>query len=75
MLVDPIKADLKLSDFQMSLALGPAFAVVYAIAGLPLGWLADRYSRRWVVFRQRHTLHNRHGRCRRVAILFPPAVR
>ena len=50
MLVAPIKADLALSDFQMSLLLGPAFAVFYAIFGLPLGWAVDRYSRRWVVF-------------------------
>lgn len=50
MLVDPIKADLGLSDFQMSLILGPAFAVCYAIATLPAGWAADRYPRRWVAF-------------------------
>jgi len=46
MLVDPIQKDLGLSDFQMSLLLGPAFVVFYSIAGFPLGWLADRYSRR-----------------------------
>lgn len=46
MLVDPIQKDLGLSDFQISLLLGPAFVVFYSIAGFPLGWLADRYSRR-----------------------------
>ncbi len=50
MLVGPIKADLVLSDFQISLLLGPAFAVFYALFGLPLGWAVDRYARRWVVF-------------------------
>jgi MFS family permease len=50
MLVGPIKADLVLSDFQMSLLLGPAFAIFYALFGLPLGWAADRHSRRWVIF-------------------------
>lgn len=50
MLVGFIKSDLTLSDFQMSLALGPAFALSYAIFGLPIGWAADRYSRRWVIF-------------------------
>jgi MFS family permease len=50
MLVEPIKASMALSDFQMSLILGPAFAVCYAIFGLPLGWAADRFSRRWVIF-------------------------
>ncbi len=50
MLVDPIAEDLSLSDFEMSLVLGPAFGVCYAIFGLPLGWAADRYDRRWVIF-------------------------
>lgn len=50
MLVGPIKADLLLSDFQISLLLGPAFAVFYAVFGIPLGWAVDRYARRWVVF-------------------------
>jgi predicted MFS family arabinose efflux permease len=50
MLVQPIKADLQLSDFKMSLILGPAFAVFYSIAGIPLGWCADRLPRRWVIF-------------------------
>ncbi|MDB5453277.1 MAG: permease of the major facilitator superfamily [Caulobacteraceae bacterium] len=50
MLVAPIKADLKLSDFEMSLILGPAFAVFFSLGGLPLGWAADRYPRRWIVF-------------------------
>ena len=33
----------------MGLLLGPAFAVLYASAGLPLGWLADRYRRTMIV--------------------------
>lgn len=50
MLVGPIKADLALSDFQMGQLLGPAFAISYAIFGLPLGWAVDRYARRGIVF-------------------------
>ncbi|WP_202842587.1 MFS transporter [Luteimonas saliphila] len=50
MLVEPIKLDLALTDFQMSLLLGPAFAVFYALFGLPLGWAVDRWPRRWIVF-------------------------
>lgn len=50
MLVDPIKADLGLTDVEMSLVLGPAFAVCYGIFGIPLGWASDRYPRRWVIF-------------------------
>jgi len=46
LLVDPIKADLGLSDLQIALVQGPAFAVLYATAGAPLGRLADIVSRR-----------------------------
>ena len=49
LLVEPIKADLQLSDTQMGLLLGPAFAILYIGAGLPLGWLADRYRRTWIL--------------------------
>ena len=45
LLVEPLKQDLGLSDTQMGLLLGPAFAVLYATLGLPLGWLADRTRR------------------------------
>jgi MFS family permease len=50
LLVDPIRADLGISDTQVSLLLGTAFAVVYGIAGLPLGYLADHTSRRNLIF-------------------------
>jgi MFS family permease len=46
LLVDPIRADLGISDTQISLLLGTAFALVYGVAGVPLGYLADRTSRR-----------------------------
>ncbi len=49
LLVEPIKADLGFSDFQMGLLLGPAFAIFYATMGLPLGWLADRKRRTVIV--------------------------
>src|SRR6201996_7035872 len=50
LLVDPIRADLGISDTQISLLLGTAFAVVYGFAGIPLGFLADRTSRRNLIF-------------------------
>src|SRR6202051_1163551 len=50
LLVDPIRTDLGISDTQISLLLGTAFAVVYGIAGIPLGLLADRTSRRNLIF-------------------------
>ena len=48
-LVEPIKADLNLSDTQVGLLLGPAFAIFYATMGLPFGWAADRYRRLRIV--------------------------
>ena len=50
LLVDPIRGDLSISDTQMSLLLGLAFALVYGTAGIPLGYLADRTSRRNLIF-------------------------
>ncbi|MFT4026363.1 MAG: MFS transporter [Novosphingobium sp.] len=49
LLVDPIKQDLGLSNFQMGLLLGPAFSVVNVLFAIPLGWLADRGSRKWIL--------------------------
>jgi MFS family permease len=49
LLVEPIKADFDLSDTQMGLLLGAAFAIFYATMGIPLGWLADNMSRRTIV--------------------------
>jgi MFS family permease len=45
LLVEPLKQDLGISDTQVGLLLGPAFAILYATLGLPLGWLADRTRR------------------------------
>lgn len=49
LLIEPIKADLGLTDTQIGLLLGPAFAIFYATMGLPLGLLADRRRRTWIV--------------------------
>ena len=40
-----IKADLGLSDGQLGLLKGFGFALLYTVLGIPLAWLADRYSR------------------------------
>ncbi|SEI51436.1 MFS transporter [Pseudomonas sp. NFACC07-1] len=50
LLVAPIRRDLGISDFELSLLQGFAFGLFYAVCGLPLGWLVDRFSRRWVIF-------------------------
>ncbi len=49
MLVTLIQEDMHVTDFQMSLLLGPAFGLLYTLLGIPAGWLADRYSRRGLI--------------------------
>jgi MFS family permease len=49
LLVDPIRGDLRISDTQISLLQGLAFALIYSVAGLPLGRLADVLPRRSVI--------------------------
>ncbi len=48
-LLPAIKADLHLSDTQLGFVTGVAFAVFYALAGIPIGHLADRCSRRTII--------------------------
>ncbi len=49
LLVDPIRADLKISDTDVGVLQGVAFAIIYSVAGLPLGRLADIVQRRRVI--------------------------
>lgn len=49
LLVDPIKLDLGISDFQISLLQGFAFALFYAFLAIPLAWVSDRYNRKMVI--------------------------
>lgn len=48
-MVEPMKRDLGLSDMQLGLVSGFAFALLYAVCGLPLARLADRRSRKWIL--------------------------
>jgi MFS family permease len=41
----PLKLDLNLSDAQLGILIGPAFATLYAFSGLPIARLAERYNR------------------------------
>lgn len=50
LMVGPIKADLGLSDLQISLLQGPAFAFLFCLCAIPLGMALDRFSRRVVLF-------------------------
>ena len=48
-LLQNIKADLALSDFELGLVSGPAFAIVHFVAGIPIARLADRGPRRTII--------------------------
>jgi predicted MFS family arabinose efflux permease len=48
-LLEPIKAEFLLSDTQLALLGGLAFALFYGVLGLPVAWLADRWSRRTII--------------------------
>jgi MFS family permease len=49
LLVEPLRRDLHIDDTQVSLLMGAAFAVFYAVVGLPLGRMADVSNRKWLV--------------------------
>src|SRR3546814_16251763 len=49
LLVEPIRADLGLSDVQMSLLLGLSFVLLFSLGALPAGYLADIMSRRLLI--------------------------
>ena len=48
-LIEDIGAEFSLSDTQRGLLMGLAFALFYAGLGVPVAWLADRYSRRNII--------------------------
>lgn len=49
LLVDPIQADLQISDTQVSLLQGFAFIITYILFSIPLGRLADTHSRKFII--------------------------
>ena len=49
LLVEPIQADLALSDTQFGALHGLAFVLFFAVAGFPLGMAVDRWSRKKVL--------------------------
>lgn len=49
LLVGPIREAFNISDFQFSLLHGLAFTLFYIVLGLPIGWLADRISRKKII--------------------------
>lgn len=49
LLVQPIKRDLGISDTEISLLIGAAFIITYAVGGFLVGMLVDRFSRRKIL--------------------------
>ncbi|WP_417490926.1 spinster family MFS transporter [Maricaulis sp.] len=45
----PIKEELGLSDEQLGLLGGIAFALLYSTLGVPIAWFADRFNRTWIM--------------------------
>ena len=48
-LVEPIKNELHVGDALMGLLTGPVFVLFYCFLGIPIAWLADRYSRPLII--------------------------
>jgi MFS family permease len=49
LMVDPIKESYGISDAQMSLLQGAAFAIPFLIGTIPMGSVIDRFSPRWTI--------------------------
>ncbi len=49
LMVGPIEHDLRIGDSQFAFLTGGAFGIFYTLMGLPLGWMADRLPRKWIV--------------------------
>lgn len=49
LLVEPIQRDLGVNETGIAVLHGFAFAIFYTTLGLPIGWLADRKSRKWII--------------------------
>ena len=45
-----MKVDLGLTDSQYALVTGTVFTLMNSVFGLVMGYLADRYSRKWILF-------------------------
>lgn len=49
LLLPQIQDEIALSDTALGFLMGPAFVIVYSIAGVPIAWLADRTNRRNII--------------------------
>jgi MFS family permease len=46
LMIEPMKADFKISDTRVALLIGAAFSITYGLAGIPLARIADIANRR-----------------------------
>lgn len=49
LLAEPVRKTFHLSDTDFGALQGVAFALFAGLASIPLGWLADRFDRRWIL--------------------------
>ncbi|WEK46469.1 MAG: MFS transporter [Candidatus Andeanibacterium colombiense] len=49
LLLPQIQRDVPISDTALGFLMGPAFVIVYSLAGVPIAWLADRTGRRTII--------------------------
>ncbi|AUW58794.1 hypothetical protein C1T17_12510 [Sphingobium sp. SCG-1] len=50
LLIEPIRQTIHATDLEMSILSGTAFVSFYVIFSFPIGWAADRFSRRNIIF-------------------------
>lgn len=48
-MIDPVKADLLISDTQAGLLVGLSFAIFYTLMTAPMARLADSFNRKWLI--------------------------
>ena len=49
LLLPQIQRDIPMTDTEVGWLMGPAFVVVYSVAGVPIAWLADRTGRKNII--------------------------
>ena len=49
LLLPQIQHDIPMTDSEVGWLMGPAFVVVYSVAGVPIAWLADRTGRKNII--------------------------
>lgn len=49
LLIDPIKHGIGISDFEAGLLMGPAYAVLFTLMIIAMGWIIDRVNRTYIL--------------------------